>query len=252
MTAAPPTILTAESRRTRRDSAVKTIMGKDLAVTWATPVPYVVGALFQAVLGVLFLDQLQGRSQALVQPLFPLAGFLLLVTVPVLTMRAFAEEARTGSLDVLLAIPVGSGALTIGKWLASWLTVLVVVAPAGVYAALVALLGEPDRGPIVAGFFGLALLTAALTALCTFASSLTSSQPVAAMVGFVVAAVLWFSGTGGSVITFGGLLSHLSLSERLRSFAGGAIDTGDVGFLVALTIGLLGLTVASVEARRQR
>jgi ABC-2 type transport system permease protein len=251
-TAPAPPVLTAEYRRYRRYSAVKTVMGKDLAVTWATPVPYVVGALFQAVLGVLFVDQLQGRSQALVQPLFPLAGFLLLVTVPVLTMRAFAEEARTGSLDVLLAIPVPSAALAVGKWLAAWLTVLAVVAPAAVYAGLVALLGEPDRGPIVAGFLGLVLLTAALTSLGTLASSLTSSQPVAAMIGFVVAAVLWFSGAGGSVITVGGLLAHLSLSERLRSFAGGAVDTGDVGFLVALTIGLLGLTIAAVEARRQR
>lgn len=230
----------------------RAIWRKDLAVLWATPVPYVVGALFQAVLGVLFVDQLQGRAQALVQPLFPLAGFLLLVTVPILTMRAFADEARSGTLDLLLAVPVGARPLVLGKWLAATTTLVVVTAPATAYAAMVALFGAPDHGPIIAGFLGLVLLIAALAALGVLASALTTSAPVAAMVTFVVAALLWFSGTASATISAGGLLAHLSLSERLRSFAGGAVDVADVGFLVALTIAGLGLAGAAVQARRQR
>lgn len=228
------------------------ITKKDLAVAWSTPIPYVVGGLLQAILGLLFLDQIQGRLQALVQPLFPLAGFLLLVTVPVLTMRSFADEARSGSLDVLLAIPVPSAALVVGKWLAAWATAVAVTAPAVAYAGLVWLYGEPDRGPVIAGFLGLLLLTAALSALGVCASALTSSQPVAVMIAFVVGAALWFSGSGGSAVRASGVLSHLSLSERLRAFSGGAIDTGDVGFLLAMTLVLLGFTFAALEARRAR
>lgn len=230
----------------------RAIFRKDLAVLWSTPIPYVVGALFQAVLGLLFVDQLQGRAQALVQPLFPLAGFLLLVTVPILTMRSLADEARSGTLDVLLAIPVRPAPLVVGKWMAVTASLLAVTAPAAGYAGLVGLYGEPDRGPILAGFLGLALLVAALSALGVLASALTSSAPVAAMVTFVVGAVLWFSGTASTTISAGGLLSHLSLSERLRGFAGGAVDTGDVGFLVALTVGCLGIACAAVQARRRR
>lgn len=228
------------------------ITRKDLAVAWSTPIPYVVGGLLQAILGLLFVDQIQGRLQALVQPLFPLAGFLLLVTVPVLTMRSFADEARSGSLDVLLAIPVPSPALVMGKWLAAWATAVLITAPALAYAALVWLYGDPDRGPVIAGFLGLALLTAALSALGVFASSVTSSQPVAVMIAFVAGAALWFSGSGGSVLRSSGVLSHLSLSERLRAFSGGAVDTADVGFFIAMTIVCLGLTFAAVEARRVR
>lgn len=228
------------------------IWRKDLRSTWVTPVPYVVGALFQAALGLLFVDQLQGRSQALVQPLFPLAGFLLLVTAPILTMRTFAEEARSGTLDLLLAIPVGPRPLVLGKWLAAVTTLLAVVAPAVAFAALVALFGDPDRGPVITGFLGLALLVAALAALGVLASALTSSAPVAAMVTFVVGAVLWFAGAAGSSIGTGGLLARISLSERLRSFAAGLVDTGDIGFLVALTVAALGCAAAAVEARRQR
>lgn len=230
----------------------RAIFRKDMAVLWTTPVPFVVGALFQAVLGILFVDQLQGRSQALVQPLFPLAGFLLLVTVPILSMRVLADEARSGTLDVLLAIPVGARPLVLGKWLATTATILAVTAPAGAYAAMVALFGDPDPGPVIAGFVGLALLIAALAALGVLASACTTSAPVAAMFTFVVAAVLWFSGTASATISAGGLLAHLSLSERLRSFAGGALDTGDIGFLVALTVACLGLAGAAVQARRQR
>jgi len=230
----------------------RTIAAKDLTVAWVTPMPYVVGALFQGVLGLLFIDQLQGRLQALVQPLFPLAGFLLLVTVPLLTMRSFAEEERTGSLDVLLAIPAPTHALVLGKWLAAEVTALAVIAPALVYAGIVSLYGDPDRGPIVAGFVGLVLLSAALSALGVLASSLTSSQPLAGMMAFASGAVLWFAGRTGSIVRAGGVLEHLSLSERMRAFSAGAIDTGDVGYLLALTIGLLALAVLSVELRRRR
>ena len=228
------------------------IWRKELSVLWTTPIPYVVGALFQAMLGLLFIDQLQARSQALVQPLFPLAGFLLIVTIPVICMRAIADEARSGTLDLLLAIPVGPAPLVIGKWLASATTVVAVTAPAAAYPALVAIFGDPDSGPVVAGFVGLTLFALAISAIGVLASALTSSAPIAAMVGFVTVAALWFAGTAANAIRAGGVLAHVSLSERLRSFANGAIDTGDVGFFVAVTIAALAFAVAAVDGRRLR
>lgn len=219
---------------------------------WTTPLPYVAGALFQAVLGLLFLDQLQGRHQALVQPLFPLAGFLLIVAAPILTMRAIAEEDRSGTLDVLLAIPVPGIRVVLGKWLAALFSMSLVVGPAGAYAGLVALYGEPDRGPIVAGFTGLALLGAWLCALGVMASSLTKSQAVAAEVTFFVAIASWFAHQAGPTVRVAGALAHFSSSERLRSFAGGAIDTGDIGFFVASALAFLAVAATAVDARRHR
>lgn len=214
---------------------------------WSTPIPYVVGALFQAMLGLLFVDQLQGRSQALTQPLYPLMGFLLLVTAPILSMRSLADESRSGTLDLLLAVPVGPAPIVGGKWLATATTVLAVALPSAAYGGMVALFGDPERGPMLAGFLGILLLIAALSAIGVLASALTSSMPVAAMAAFVGSAVLWFAGAAGSTIRAGGVLDHLSLSERLRTFAAGAVDTGDVGFLLALTIACLGGAVAAVS-----
>jgi len=230
----------------------KAIAGKDLRVLWASPIPYIVGALFHVVLGILFIDQLQSRGQALSQPLFPLAGFLLLAVVPLVAMRSMAEEARTGTLDLLQAAPVGSGPIVLGKWAAAWLTIVVVLAPALLFVVLLVWFGHPDPGPILAGFVGLLLMSAALTALGVLASSLTSSLPVAAMIAFFVSLLLWFVHAGGGSSPVGGLLNAFSLSERLRGFAAGVIDAGDVAFFAAMTVGALVIAAAAVDARRLR
>jgi ABC-type transport system involved in cytochrome c biogenesis permease component len=231
---------------------IRAVLRKELAVLWASPLPYVVGALFNAVTGLLFIDQLRGRGQALLQPLFPLAGFLLLVAVPVLAMRSLADERRTGSLDLLLAVSVPARSLVVGKWLAAWLVSMAVAAPTAVFAALVFRFGAPDSGPLTSGFLGLALLAGAVAALGVLASSLTSSQPVAAMVAVFAVLVLWFAGAGPDAGSagLGGALAHFSLSERLRSFSGGAVDTGDVAFFVCLAAG--GLVVAAAAVRPPR
>ena len=230
----------------------RAIVRKELAVLWLSPLPWVAGAALQAVLGLLVVDQLAVRQQAVVQPLFPIAGLLLVITVPVVTMRSFAEEARTGSLDLLDVVPVRSRALVGGKWLAAWLTTLAITAPAVVYAVIAELWGDPDLGPVVTGFLGLALLNAALAGIGVLASSVTSSQPVAALLAVFGVLVLWFAGVGTSAVGTGGLLSSLSLSERLRTFADGAVDTGDIGYFVGVAAGCLALAALAVDLRRLR
>ena len=230
---------------------VLAVTRKDLASLWASPLPWVAGAAFQAVLGLLVVDQLALRQQAVVQPLFPIAGLLLVITVPVVTMRAFAEESRTGSLDLLLLVPVRPAPLVVAKWLAAWLTCVALVLPAILYAWLAALWGDPDLGPVVTGFAGLAVLVAALAAIGVLASSATASPPVAALTAVMAGLVLWFAGaaTGGAGA---GPLATISLSERLRTFAAGAIDTGDAAFLVALVVGALVTAATVLDLRRLR
>ena len=226
------------------------VVRKDLFVLWTSPLPWVAGALLHICLGLLYVNELDARRQAVAQPLFPLAGFLLLIVVPVLTMRTVAEERRMGTLDLLRAIPVSPWPLVVGKWLAAWLTTLLVLIPAGAFVALVALWGDPDAGPITAGFIGLALFAGAVAGIGVLASSATSSQPVAAVATLVVCLVLWFAHAGSTSIRTGALLAHLSISERLRSFAGGAIDTGDAVFFVVVAGATLAAAVAILDPRR--
>ena len=230
----------------------RAVLRKDLVALWTSPVPYVVGALLNLVLGMLYVSELELRQQALIQPLFPLAGFLLLALIPLVTMRSFAEEARTGTLDLLLAVPVPPRPLVVGKWLAAWLTVGVVAAPAALFAALLYQWGDPDGGPIITGFLGLLLLAAMLCGLGVVASALTSSQPVAAMITLFIGLLLWFAHIGSESFTAGGLLLHFSVSERLRSFANGVIDVSDVAFFAVVAVGALVVAAAVVDSRRLR
>jgi ABC-2 type transport system permease protein len=225
------------------------VLKKELATLWASPLPWIAGAALQAVLAVLFVDQLQGRGQAVVQPLFPIAGLLLVVAVPVLAMRAFAEEARTANLDALLAGGAPVLPLAVGKWLAAWLTSCAVLAPALLLAGLTALWGDPDTGPIVTGFLGLALLAAAVASIGVATSAATTSQAVAALVTILSGLVLWFVGaaTGGS--SAARALGSVSLSARLRTFASGGIDSGDVAFFAGVSAA--GVLLAAFLVRRR-
>lgn len=228
------------------------VFRKELKVLWASPLPYVLGAALHATLGVLGWGQLSARGQAVFQPLVPIAGFLLVLVAPVLASRAFSDEIRTGTLELLLAIPVRVGALVVGKYVAVLVTLAVLVAPAGLFAVLLAIYGDPDPGPIISSAIGIALFCALLAAVGVLTSSLSSSQPVAAIAGIFIVLVFWFAHTGSEALAVGGFFGAFSISERLRSFAGGLIDLGDVTFFAVVVVIALTVTAVAVESRRWR
>ena len=231
---------------------IAAVLRKDLTTLWASPVPFVVGATFQGVIGLLMADQLEVRGQAVIQPLFPLAAFLLLLMAPALTMRSFAEESRTGTLDLLGSVPVSTGRLVIAKWCATWLTALVVLAPAASFVVVVDLWGDADPGPALSGFLGLALLAAAACAIGVLTSACTESQPIAAITALFACVVAWFAHVGTEAVGERGALPAISFSERLRLFAGGAIDSGDVVFFLAATVAALLVATTVIDLRRLR
>jgi ABC-2 type transport system permease protein len=242
--------LDPERRRRRRRAGPLTVAAKDLRSLVSSPIPWVAGAVFHAVVGLLYVDQLAGRGQAVVQPLFPIAAFLLLAVASLVTMRSIADEARSGTLELLEAADVSPAALAVGKWLAAWLTTLVVLLPLGLAIVLVGQWGDPDLGVVEAGFIGLAALSAAACGIGVLASSLTSSQPVAAALSFFVTALAWFStaAPGGEA----GPLARLSFSERVRSAAGGALDSADLGLFVVVTAVAVAGAWLALRARRLR
>lgn len=227
------------------------VFRKELKVLWASPFPYVLGAVFHATLGVLSWSQIASRGQAVFQPLVPIAGLLLLLVAPILASRTFAEEIKAGTLELLLSIPVRRSALVIGKYLAVAVTLVALLAPAAVFAFLLTVYGDPDLGPMLTGFLGLVLLCAALAGVGVLGSSLTRSQPLAAIGSLFAVLVLWFAHTGSEAVA-GGFFGGLSISERLRGFAGGAIDLGDLAFFVSIALLTLAAAAAAVESRRYR
>ncbi len=230
----------------------RAVFRKELKVLWASPFPYVLAAVFHAAFGVLGWSQIVGRGQAVFQPLVPIAGLLLILVAPILASRTFADEIRHGTLELLLSIPVKRSALVVGKYLAVFATLCALLAPVAIFALLLGVYGDPDIGPIWTGLLGLVLLCGSLAAVGVFASSLTRSQPLAAIGSLLALIVLWFAHTGSEAITVGSISGAFSISERLRGFAGGVLDLGDVAFFLSVVLAALAASSVAVESRRWR
>ncbi|MBX5489741.1 MAG: ABC transporter permease subunit [Chloroflexi bacterium] len=230
------------------------IARRELYAYFTSPIAYVIGALFLLISGFLFSLILNLSSEATMRPLFGNLSVIFLFAVPFLTMRLLAEEARTGTLELLLTAPVRDSQLVLGKFLGALLLVLAILACTAIYPIILLLAGNPDRGPILAGYLGIILQAAAFLAIGLFASSLTQNQIIAAMLTFVILLLLWLSDalgnyTGGRI---GDLFRFLSITRHLDEFPRGIIDTRHIVYFLSAIVVALFLTVQSVQSRRWR
>jgi ABC-2 type transport system permease protein len=179
---------------------------------------------------------------------------LLLVLVPLLTMRLFAEERKLGTLELLWTYPVRDLEIIAGKFVACLLVVVTMLAATAVHAVMLAFLHPVAPGPLVAGYFGLVLLAAAFVACGLFISALTESQLVAGAATYGVLlffwVITWNEAAVGEVTRH--LLVPLSLFDRFYSFAAGAVDTRNSVYLVLFTATCLAFTFFALETRRWR
>ncbi len=230
------------------------IARRELHSYFVSPVAYVVGALFLLITGFLFSIILSQTSEATMGPLFGNFSVIFLFIVPGLTMRLLAEEQRTGTLELLLTAPVRDSELVLGKFLGVFLLLLVLLAVTLVYPLILFLAGNPDRGPILAGYLGVILQGAAFLAIGLFASSLTQNQIIAALLAFVILLLLWLSDalsqfTGGRI---GDLFRFLSITRHFDDFPRGIIDTRHLVYFLSVIAAALYFTVLSVQVRRWR
>ncbi len=191
-------------------------------------------------------------TDSVLRPLFSNISVILLLLMPLVTMRLFAEERRSGTIELLLTYPVRDGAVLIGKYLAGLTLYAIMLALTLFYPLLVAYFARVEWGPLATGYLGLLLMGATFLGVGIFASSLTENQIVASIITFGVLLIFWVIGWSSDYLggTWGRVLSHLSLIEHFDSFAKGVLDTRDVLYYVDFTIVALFLTLRSLEARR--
>ena len=179
---------------------------------------------------------------------------ILVIIVPMITMRAYAEEKKGGTYELLLTSPIRTGEIVLGKFLASFLFVCVMLGMTGVYPAVLIAFGNPEIGVIVAGYLGLLLLATSFVAVGLLASSFTENQIIAAVSGLVATLLLyiigWPADTAGDVL--GPILRYLSVTEHFAEMAKGLIDTKDLVYFASLILLSLFLTQRSVESLRWR
>ena len=179
---------------------------------------------------------------------------LLIVLVPLLTMRLFAEERKLGTLELLWTYPVRDLEIIAGKFVACLTVVVLMIAATLLHPLMLAGFYPIAAGPLVAGYLGLVLLAAAFVACGIALSALTESQLVAGAATYGLLLFFWvitWNEAAVSEVTLG-LLAPLSLFDRFYAFALGAIDTRNVAYLVFFTVAFLAFTFFALDARRWR
>ena len=230
------------------------IARRELQSYFVSPVAYVVSALFLLISGFLFSLILGISNEASMRPLFGNFAVIFLFIVPALTMRLLAEEQRTGTMELMLTAPVRDSELVLGKFLGVFLLLLIMLAITLIYPGILVLAGNPDRGPILAGYLGVILQASALLSIGLLASSLTQNQIIAALLTFVVLLILWLSDALGNFTQgrIGDLFRFLSITKHFDEFPRGVIDSRDILYFLSVTAAALFFTVQSVTARRWR
>jgi ABC-2 type transport system permease protein len=247
------------------------VFKKEMRLYFTSPVAWVVMTIFLFIAGYFFysifafytlasmqsaMNPQMGRelnvTDSVLRPLFSNMSVILLLLMPLITMRLFAEERRSGTIELMLTYPVRDGAVLIAKYLAALTLYALMLALTLVYPGIVLYFTRVEWGPLLTGYLGLLLMGATFLAVGIFASSLTENQIVASITTFGVLLFLWVVGWSAEYVggAWGRVLSHLSLLDHFDTFARGVLDTKDVIYYVNVTIVALFLTLRSLEARR--
>ena len=227
------------------------LLGKEFRALFQSPVAYVVIGVFQTLMGYSFtLTLFNNKYATLIHIFFQSAGLLLLI-VPVITMRLFAEERKAGTLELLLTAPVRESHVVIAKYLASMAVLAVMIGLTGVYAVVLGLFGSPDWGAIYSGYLGLLLLASTLVAIGLAVSALTSNQVIAAIVTIGILFSLWMVDTLAAMLpdVLERIFISVSLLARFTPFATGAMYTSDFGFFFSATLLALFLAMRALARR---
>jgi len=230
---------------------LRALIAKEIRALFVSPVAYSVMTVFLLLSGYSFAITLITSKQATLVPLFFQAAMQLVLLVPILTMRLFAEERRTGTLELLLTSPSREIDLVLAKFAGAMTVLLATAGLTLAYPLVLGLYGEPDWGPIYSGYLGLLLLSSALVSLGLAISALTSNQIVAAVVSLGVFGILWAIDSLAALLPppIDNWLLGLSLLARFTPFATGAMYTSDLGFFIAATLLGLFFTVRALARR---
>ena len=234
---------------------VLAITRKELRGYFGSPLALIfMGAFLAVTLFTFFwVDAFFSRGIADVRPLFRWMPVLLIFLVAALTMRQWSEEQRSGTLEILMTLPVSSIQLVLGKFLAVVALVAIALALTIFLPITVSLLGNLDWGPVVGGYLASLLLAAAYAAIGLFLSSRTDNQIVALIATVLICGLFYLIGTGGVTDfvgqTLGNIFRAVGAGSRFESIERGVIDIRDLFYYLTLTGLFLTLNVLSLKAK---
>jgi len=235
-------------------NATLTLFRKEFRSFFSSPVAYIFIISFLVVTNWLFFRTFFIVGQASLRNFFGLLPWIFLFLAPVVTMRAWAEEKKLGTIEVLLTLPVRTHEVVLGKFLACVAFLVLALCLTGTLPLTLMLLGSPDPGPLWGGYLGACLLGAAYIAIGVFASGITENQ----IVSFIVALVICFAFliVGENIVLYsvppalGSVCAYLGLGSHFQSIGRGVIDSRDIVYYLSMILFFLSLNYLSIESRR--
>jgi ABC-2 type transport system permease protein len=226
---------------------------RELAAFFYAPMSYLVWAVFLVASGYLFATSMRDGAAASMDSSFVTMGLLLVFVTPLLTMRLIAEEAKQGTLEILLTDPVSEATIVTAKYLASVTFLVAMLAPTAAYPVVLFTLGQPDPGPVLAGYLGLCAIGCLFLAVGLFTSALTANQIAAAALAFTILLLFWVLGRAADGMAPGALrdvFDYLSVYGRFSAFRRGLIDTRSLIYCESFILWFLFCATRALGLRR--
>jgi ABC-2 type transport system permease protein len=240
--------------------SIISICKRELIAYFSTPLAYVFIVIFLGLAGAVtfYFGQFFNRGQADLQPFFAFHPWLYLILIPAVGMRLWAEERKTGTLELLMTLPISTAQAVFGKFLASWIFCGIALLLTFPIWLTVNFLGEPDNGVIVAGYIGSFLMAGAFLAIGCFVSALTRNQVIAFVIAALVCFLFMMSGLEIVLAAFKGwapplvvdVVSSLSFLTHFDAIVKGVIDLRDVIYLLSVMGLFLFANVLTVDMKR--
>ena len=249
---------------------ILTLAHKELRGYFVSPIAYVVIGLFAVLFGVFYVSsinfmvqvsmgqfgmggpQVVNINEYMIRPLFGNTAIVLLMMLPMLTMRSFAEEKRSGTIELLLTSPLTDVQIILGKFLGAMALYALMLSLTLIHIGVLFWYGEPEWAPVLSGYLGLLLMGGSFISIGLAISSMTKNQIVAGVATFAVLLLFWVINWIGDAAgsTTQSVLAYLSILEHFDDFSKGVIDTTHVTYYVSfITLGLF-LTAKSMDMER--
>ena len=256
-------------------SSLFTLIKRELKSYFYSPIAYAVIFIFLVIAGFFFYSGMSlfsvasfemGRtaqftgpqelslSEFVLRPLFGNLSVVMLLMMPLLTMRLFSEEKKSGSIELLFTWPLRDFELVLGKYLAVLIVFIIMVSLTGLYIWFIWWHDTVEWSTIACGYFGLILLGASFLALGVFISTLTENQIISATVTFGVLLVFWMINwtVGNQTGPLADVLNYISILQHYDQFTKGVLDTRDIIYYLSFIFLFLFLTLRSLESKKWR
>jgi len=236
------------------------VFRRELTSYFVTPVAYIFLCVFLILAGVFTWDLggLYESNQADLSPLFFWLPVLFLILIPALSMRLWSEERRSGTIELLLTLPIGMGGAVVGKFLAAWCFTGIALLLTAILWWTVNYLGEPDNGVILAAYVGAWLMAGAALSVCALISALTKNQVIAFVLS--VLALIFFTFTGfpmvvkwfstwapGGVVDF---ILYISFWTHFNAISRGVIELRDLIYFASVIVLFLFANAVAIDVKK--